>query len=94
LNENEGDETVRKSKEWEGKSMQIGGNAVVSLCWLITGPCPIFWLKARCRTDDFLCVLQLHPVKIFLAHSQREHPHTHTQTHSQTQLQAWCVAIV
>lgn len=42
VTENEGDETLRESKEWEGKSMQIGGNAVVSLCWLITGACPIF----------------------------------------------------
>lgn len=58
--------------------MQIGGNAVISLCWLITGACPIFGLKARRRTDDFLFVLQLHTVKIFIAHSRQEHTHTHT----------------
>lgn len=51
--------------------MQIVCNAVISPRLLITGACPIFRLKARRRTDDFLCVLQLHTVQIFMAHSEK-----------------------
>lgn len=50
MTEYEGNEMVGESKEWEGKSMQIEGNAVVSLCWLIAGACPIFRLKAKTQS--------------------------------------------